>query len=354
MIYLERGLNFEEMKIDKENIMKPQELHCCITKEIKPVLGFDEQKDFNTQRELIRSKLIELLGIPHKWVDPKPVIEFEKSNNEEYDEIRFKFESEPDFFVPAHLILPKERKGKLPVVICLQGHSSGMHRSLGRVIYSNDTPGGGGGDRDFANQVIRQGYAAVIMEQRGFGELKGVEKDGGVNCYHMAMQAIMLGRTLLGERCSDVSRLIDALGHFAELDTDKIGIMGNSGGGTTSYYAACTDPRIKICMPSCSFCPYFESIVSIEHCSCNYVPDILKYAEMQDLAILITPRPLVIVSGRYDPIFPLHGVERGFETVKKIYRAVNAEDNCRLVIGEGEHRFYADISWPVFNSLFLS
>lgn len=156
--------------------MTPQQLHCDLEKDIVKSYGFDEHKDFNTQKQLIHSKLIELLGIPEKKVNPKPIIEFEKNDFSEYDEIRFTFESEPNFYVPAHLVLPKERKGKLPVVICLQGHSSGMHRSLGRVKYSQDTPGRGDGDRDFANQVVKQGYAAVIMELRGFGELKGIEK----------------------------------------------------------------------------------------------------------------------------------------------------------------------------------
>lgn len=328
--------------------MTPQELHLRITRERVLPFSYDESKDFNSQKEKTYQKLIELLGLPEKAVEPKPIIEFEKSEREDYDEIRFKFESEPNFFVPAHLILPKERKGKLPTVICLQGHSSGMHRSLGRVKYTNDVEGDIG-DRAFALQVVKRGYASVIMEQRGFGELKGIEQDGGTNCLHMSLQAIMLGRTLLGERCFDVSRLIDALAYFDMLDLNRIGIMGNSGGGTTSFYASCVEPRIKVCMPSCSFCPYYESIISIHHCSCNYVPRMLEYMEMQDLSVLIAPRPLIIVAGRDDEIFPLDGVMRGYEVVKKIYKACGAEDNCHLVIGDGGHRFYADISWPVFD-----
>ncbi|NLN04102.1 MAG: acetylxylan esterase [Clostridiaceae bacterium] len=328
--------------------MTPQELHMAIARERVLPYSFDETKNFNCQKEKVYDKLLELLGMPEKMVDPKPIIEFEKMEHEEFDEIRFKYESEPGFFIPAHLILPKERKGKLPTVICLQGHSSGMHRSLGRVKYTNDVEGDVG-DRAFALQAVKRGYACVIMEQRGFGELKGIEQDGGTNCLHMSMQAILLGRTLLGERCFDVSRLIDALEQFEMLDLNRLGIMGNSGGGTTSFYAACVDSRIKVCMPSCSFCPYYESIISIQHCTCNYVPGMLEYMEMQDLAVLIAPRALIVVSGKDDEIFPLDGVKRGFEVVKKIYRACGAEDNCQLVIGDGGHRFFADISWPVFD-----
>ena len=328
--------------------MTPQELHMNITKERVLPLSFDGNKDFQSQKDNIRKKFIELLGMPEKRTNPKPIIEYEKLSHECYDEIRFHFESEPNFYVPAHLILPKERLEKLPTVICLQGHSSGMHRSLGRVKYTGDTEGDVG-DRAFALQAVKRGYACVIMELRGFGELKGNEQDGGTNCLHMSMQALMLGRTLLGERCFDVSRLIDTLEYFKEVDLSRVGIMGNSGGGTTSFYAACVEPRIKVCMPSCSFCPYYESIISIHHCSCNYIPNILEYMEMQDVSILIAPRPLVIVAGKEDDIFPIEGVKRGFETVKKIYKELDADDNCQLIIGDGGHRFFANISWPVFD-----
>lgn len=327
--------------------LSPQKLHMKTALENAFAMSFDESKNFYAQKDQIFAKLLDLLCMPVKKTNPKPFIEYEDKNNSRFDEVRFSFESEPGFFIPAHLLLPKGRTGKLPLVICLQGHSSGMHRSIGRTKYTKDEPGGEG-DGDFAIQAVKQGYACVAMEQRGFGELKGINQDGGTNCNHMAMQALILGRTLLGERCFDVSRLIDTLEHFSEIDTDKIGIMGNSGGGTASFYAACVDKRIKVCMPSCSFCPYYDSIIVIQHCSCNYIPGIYKYMDMQDLTILIAPRPLIVVAGDKDDIFPLSGVQRGFETVKKIYKAAHADNMCRLIIGSGGHRFYADISWPVF------
>ncbi len=328
--------------------MTPQLLHIRNAKECILPLKYDNTKDVYMQKKIIKEKYLELLGMPEKQTDPVPYVEYTKTDNEDFDEIRFTFESEPGFYIPAHLLLPKKTEfKKLPIVICLQGHSTGMHISLGRVKYKRDEPGIN--DRDFAIQAVKQGFAAVAMEQRGFGELKGTDAEIVTNCTHMSLQAIIMGRTLLGERCFDVSRLIDALAHFGQLDTDKIGVMGNSGGGTATFNAACVDERIKVAMPSCSFCPYFESIVSIYHCNCNYIPGIMKYMEMQDLAVMIAPRPLVIVAGNTDDIFPIEGVLRGYETVKEIYKAMGKEENCSLVIGEGGHRFYAKESWPIFN-----
>ena len=71
---------------------------------------------------------------------------------------------------------------------------------------------------------------------------------------------LLLGRTMIGERVWDVSRANDALGAFPEVDVDRVACMGNSGGGATTFYAACLEPRIRVAMPSCSVCTYRDSI----------------------------------------------------------------------------------------------
>jgi hypothetical protein len=127
--------------------------------------------------------------------------------------------------------------------------------------------------------------------------------------------------------------------------------MGNSGGGTITYFAACLDERIGIAMPSCYVCTFRDSIGMIDHCECNYLPGILQFFEMGDLACLIAPRPLVIVAGREDPIFPFDGVEETFDTIQRIYAAAGAPDRCKMVVGPEGHRFYAGLAWPSFREL---
>jgi len=154
---------------------------------------------------------------------------------------------------------------------------------------------------------------------------------------------------LLGERVWDISRSIDVLAHFEEIDIEKIGIMGNSGGGTASYYAACTDERIKIAMPSCAVCSFGKSIGIMRHCDCNYLPHIAKYFDMGELACLIAPRPLIIVAGREDHGFLFDGVKSVYSVIEKIYKKAGGE--CQLVVGSGGHRFYAKDSWKVFKKM---
>src|SRR4029079_3378382 len=82
------------------------------------------------------------------------------------------------------------------------------------------------------------------------------------------------------------------------LDASRIGCVGISGGGTCTLFSAALEPRIKAAMVSGYLNTFRDSIVSISHCMDNYVPGIMNWAEMYDVAGLIAPRPLVIESGR--------------------------------------------------------
>lgn len=313
-------------------------------------LRFDPAREFGSWKQELGVKLRELVGTPPEVAPLDVRIEFDKKHSD-FREIRFIFTSEPHAQVPCHLLIPPNAVGPVPVVICLQGHSSGMHISLGRPKFEGDEQSIEGG-RDFGLQAVREGYAALVMEQRAFGERKDARPNQEARgCIHPSMVSLLLGRTMVGERVWDISRAIDALAEFPEIDTSRIGCMGNSGGGTITYYAACLEPRISIAMPSCSVCTYADSIGSINHCPDNYIPGALNFFDMPDLAGLIAPRPLVVVAGKEDGIFPIAGVRRAMDTIQSIYSAAGAPDKCRLVLGDEGHRFYPEQSWPVFREL---
>ncbi|MHB9130966.1 MAG: alpha/beta hydrolase family protein [Armatimonadota bacterium] len=316
-------------------------------------LAFDPSSDYATWRTAVDEKLRELVGELPEPVVPNLRIEYVRDEGD-YTETRFIFSAEANADVPCHLLVPKAGTAPYPVVICLQGHSTGMHISLGRAKYDGDDAVIAGG-RDFGQQAVREGYAALVLEQRCFGERNDVRpqevRHVGGGCSHASMVALLLGRTMIGERVWDVSRAIDVLAHFPQLDLTRIGCMGNSGGGTITFFAACLEPRITAAMPSCYVCTFRDSIGSIDHCQDNYLPGVLRFFEMGDLACLIAPRPLVVVAGREDPIFPLAAVEETFATIQAIYQAAGAPENCRLVVGDSGHRFYPEIGWPAFNAL---
>ena len=334
--------------------LSPSLCHQQLVKNIQPAMAFDPSQDFATWQRKLRSKLKTLLGrFPKERVPLKPRTLW--TQQQELGTIeKVVFTSEPCADVLAYVCLPKNLNPPYNFVICLQGHSSGMHNSIGVMLDDETQPKVIEGDRDFAIGCMKRGIAALCIEQRSFGYR--AEKDQQIKsvqmCHEAAMHALILGRTLAGERLYDVDRGIDYLKSRGDCNMKNIGIMGNSGGGLISTFASAILPnRIAYVMPSCSTCTYAQSIMSLFHCADNYIPDLLNWAESGDVIGLTAPRPLVIVAGKADPLFPLPGVRKAFKQVKAIYKAAGAESNVKLVIGNGGHRFYEEPAWKAMLKL---
>ena len=325
------------------------EFNIELMKKVKPSMSYKGENFLQWQKEA-RQKLIELIGLDRfEKTAPELEIEFEKKI-ENATEIRFTFASEEGYRVPCHLLLPDGVENP-PVIICLQGHSTGMHISLGRPIYEKDHISISGGDRDFCVRAVKEGYAAIAMEQRNFGECG--TKPGATDCTYSKLIASLFGRTTIAERVWDLQRLIDVLeSDFADkVDVTKICLMGNSGGGTATAYSAALEDRIVLAAPSCAMCTYRDSIGAMPHCACNFVPHIAEYFDMGDLLAMSYPKYFVQINGQEDTIFPIAGAKEVFEKGKAAYTDMGKGDNCVHVVGPEGHRFYADLSWPVFHKL---
>lgn len=267
------------------------------------------------------------------------------------------FRAERGADVPAYFCVPHGARPPYPVAICLQGHTTGMHNSIAVAAEDERSPSPikVEGDRDFALGCLRRGVAALCIEQRSFGERRELlqpRRSFHNACHDAAMRALLLGRTLLAERVYDVDRGIDYLASRGDVDLARVGVMGNSGGGTVALWAGALLSRVRFLMPSCSFCTIEDSIASIHHCADNYVPGLVPVADIDDVLGLFAPRPVVIVAGANDAIFPLPGVRRAFRRLRAIYRAAGAPDGCRLVVGPEGHRFYEDLAWREASGLF--
>ena len=329
----------------------PAEHNHILVSETVPSMRYDGKHPFAEWQKEARAKLAELVGMDRfKKCDPDFQLEFTKEFDT-FTEYRFTVQSELDYRVPVHFWVPKAAKKPLGAIVCLQGHSKGMHISLGRPKYPGDENTISGGDRDFAVRTVKEGLCAIVIEQRNFGECGGTPE--GPTCMVSTMAALLIGRTTIGERVWDTSCVLDAvLEHFGDIvDPEKLYCMGNSGGGTATFYVGCLDERIKIAMPSCAVCTYKDSIAAMAHCTCNFIPHVAEYFDMGDLAGLIAPRKMILVHGIQDPIFPDNGVRETFALTQKMYAYAGVPDNCALVSGPEGHRFYADLSWPVFHKM---
>jgi hypothetical protein len=196
--------------------------------------------------------------------------------------------------------------------------------------------------------------AAVAIEPMAFGYRRNEitkQKGPGVSaCQPVAGSALLFGQTMIGWRVWDAMRTIDWIETRPELDRNRVGCMGISGGGTVTQFSTALDPRIKAAFISGYLNTFRDSIMSVSHCIDNYVPGILNWAENYDVAGLIAPRPLFSEGGDRDPIFPVKATRESFERVKKVYEVFGVPDRAQQEIFSGVHEFHGVKGLPFLAS----
>ena len=342
------ALNTPETEAQNEVSYSPSLAHRHAMESMTHSMAYDGG-DVSAWRRRLRRRVKSLIGMPAEKRVPLDVRTLWKRSHPLGTIEKIVFTSEPYSDVMAYVCLPATVAPPYSFFVCLQGHSTGAHKSIAVDRDDNSVPVYVEGDRDFGLGCMERGVAALCIEQRSFGERREQhqERVATHGCHDATMHALMLGRTLVGERVFDVDRGLDYLATRDDVDWSRIGVMGNSGGGTVSMFSAAVLPRIRYAMPSCYFCTFRDSIMSIYHCADNYVPGLLRYAEMADVMGLFAPRPVVIVAGEHDNIFPIEATRREFDRLQEIYEAAGAGDRCHLVVGDEGHRFYASQAWPV-------
>jgi len=267
---------------------------------------------------------------------------------------RWSLWTEPTVPLPVWVLRPADASGELPLVLCPHGHNqpdvyAGLARDDAEHAKMVE------GERDIAVQAAREGYLALAPTTRGFGDTRSAadrEADKLSSCRVQLLHGLLVGRTAVGERVWDMQRCLDWALRDLGADADRVAITGNSGGGTVSLFAAACEERIRVAMPSCYFCTFRASIGSIHHCDCNYVPGMLQLGEMSDVAALIAPRPISVIAGELDEIFPIAAVREAYAALQRSYAAAGAADRCQLHVGDGGHRYYSAGAWPFLRRAF--
>ncbi len=245
--------------------------------------------------------------------------------------------SESNYWVPAYYFLPKSAGEKTPAIICLHGHSGIVpyiregdeaQRQKSREL-----------DLDYAVYLAEHGYITVAAVQRGWNETAFLDDQsrGRNSCHRVTMDAFLLGMTPVGLRCWDASRLLDFLQTQEQVDRSRIGVAGLSGGGTTGLFFAASEPRVQLAMIGGYFNTFRDSIFPIVHCMCNCVPDLMRWGEMREVAALFAPKPMLIISGTKDPIFPIEATRRAYRELAEVYELLNAPKCLERDFFDGPH-----------------
>ena len=255
------------------------------------------------QRQL-RAKIIELLGgFPERGALHAKTLEIREFPA--YRREKFVFESRPGVGVLGYLLTPAKASRPLPAMICVPGHGRGVDDIVGIDDQGQDRT-----DERRLPARFRHSGGRARNGRRGHRAdgvrlpARRAHQEAKVSAIPPASPsagaALLLGQTMIGWRVFDVMRTIDWIETRTELDASHVGCMGISGGGTCTAFSAALEPRIHAAMISGYLNTFRDSIMSLSHCIDNYVPGILNWAEMYDVAGLIAPRPLFVRIRRTD------------------------------------------------------
>ncbi len=247
--------------------------------------------------------------------------------------------------MPVYLLLPKNAQPPYPVVLAFHGHGYGVKDIVGLWEDGQERHIPEGYHKDFGVALCRRGFAVAAPEISCFGERQtdfsylntAIGAPVPTTCDHTAKLAFHLGGSVVGLRAFDAKRLVDYLETRPELDTHRLGAMGISGGGMHTFFSTCLDERIRACVVSGYYSTFKDSILAMQHCTCNFVPGLGQFGEMYDLVGLIAPRPLLVEAGSYDCIFPLPAVQASVAKARQVYSVFQSADQVETDFFEGRH-----------------
>ena len=242
--------------------------------------------------------------------------------------------SQENFPVTANLYVPQSG-GKHPGVLFLCGHS-GDGKACDTYQYA-------------IQNLALQGYVVLCLDPISQGErwqFVDVPHAQGINgqccCEHS-----MLGRSLrlcgdfFGSWCvNDVLKGLDYLLSRSEVDPARIGITGNSGGGTLTTYVQALDSRITMAAPSCYVTSWRRNIENEFGPDVEQIPPGIlgKGCEMGDLVLAYAPRPILLL-GQKNDFFDHRGLIETYTLAKKVYSLLGAEENLQYFIGPSSHGY---------------
>ena len=286
------------------------------------------RKAWEDQRSAVREGLLQMLGL-----DRMPergdlrIRQMGAAEHPDYRMERIAFESVPCLYVTANFYLPANRSGPVPCVIYLCGPWPSLD-------------GAKTGYQDRYLWYPANGFALLAIDPVGFGEIHGVHPGTQqLNRWNW----ISRGYTPAGVEVWNAMRAVDFLETRPEIAAARIGATGISGGGVMTQYLAALDERVAVAAPSCSTFTLGDQAARglvPRQCDCTFYPNVRRL-DFPEVLALVAPRPLLILGGRKDPIFPPSGFREAYRRTKRIYdllaTAPDAAPRIRLVESDEGH-----------------
>ncbi len=254
------------------------------------------------------------------------------------------FESQPRFFVTANLYIPQIGRPPYPAVLQPTGHSL---TAKSRELYQRLSIG-----------LAHYGFVVLTYDPLGQGERRIFydaelrdSKVGSTTVEHqmVGIQALLGGESLARMMVWDAIRGLDVLASLPEVDPQKLGIAGCSGGGTVTAYVAALDERVQAAAPACYMSSWEEQLAGTGPQDAEQqFPDQLRAGfDHADFVWAFAPKPYLICSTTQD-FFPLAGARRTYEEGRQAYARLGAADRLGWFSGPGGHGMRADTRAAIY------
>lgn len=290
-------------------------------------------KDYLKRQKTVRAKLLQLIG-PFPEKTPLNARVTGIIERDGYRVEKLIFESMPGYYVTAALFIPEKLSGQSPAILNAIGHSTASFR---RDIYQH-----------IIINFVKKGFIVLAYDQVGQGErlqyydvaLGKSRFPSTIEHSYPGAQCFISGYSPAKYFIWDGIRGIDYLLSRKEVDPQRIGLTGISGGGTSTAFIAAIDERILAAAPTCFITKYkyiFKSIgpQDAEQNIFHFLKEGLDHA---DLIELRAPKPTLIVSTTRD-FFSIQGARETFTEAKKTFRAFGNEDQLQLSEADYDHGF---------------
>lgn len=296
--------------------------------------GIATRSEAKARQARVRSKILHLIGgLPERTPLHARTVGVTQGDGFRVEKVIF--DSQPHFPVTALLYLPDKRpgvsRGKLPAIVISPGHS----------------PWGKASDYPIDSIFARNGFAVLDYDAIGEGErlqypdlATGRSRLSRATGEHgeAGLQPTLIGDSIARYFIWDAMRAVDYLQTLPEIDANRIGAFGCSGGGTITAMFAALDRRIKVIGTACYITSFDTLLPAIgpqdaEQSITHFISAGLDFPDWIELA---APRPYAVIA-TYHGIFPFAGTQKSVDEARRFYGLFGASHQLAFITGPGHH-----------------
>ncbi len=246
---------------------------------------------------------------------------------------------------------------KLPALLCCHGHGQfGKEPVMGNDSSPALRQAIADHGYNYGEVMAQKGFVTYAIDWIGFGERNDSQKPNHLStagnrdwCNLYYLHATMLGMTSLSINVAHGKAATDFVSTLPNVDPDRLGVMGLSGGGTMTLWMTLCDERFKASEIICySDLWWAFGMRDLNYCGMQVAPGLFKLVDLPDLQGLIAPRPLLVTIGANDTCFKVDTAMQCYRQVEEIYEAAGAGDRLELDLHPGEHGWAGNRSEAFF------